>query len=409
MRVGALLVVAVALVAWPASAAEPLRLVDALDRIVARGPEQAVVAAQIDLARAEVHTQRLFPNPALTVGLARSEPIFSAALAFRLPVFGQRSARVHAAEAGLEQTAREVALARWRLRHDGRVAYYALARDEEEVAISVEVEALTRRIAEMAEERYQVGSGTQLDARQASLVHLRSGADVVDRRAVARVGRLELARMLGAPVEEVGSPADALGTFGPSPPLADLLAAARALHPELRAIDAERAAALARARAARAERRPVPTLELGFELLNPQTCGGPDYCVGPRGALSFDLPILNLNGGPIERAEAEARLAELKARAAHGRIEAQVRAAYETLTAAVERARFFDREYVPSAIAVEGMAREGFAVGKTGLLPLIEAGRAVLEARLGRAEALFAVQAARADLEEASGVALSTP
>ena len=55
------------------------------------------------------------------------------------------------------------------------------------------------------------------------------------------------------------------------------------------------------------------------------------------------------------------------------------------------------------------MAREGFAAGKTGLLPLIEAERALLDAELGRVDALFAVQAARADVEEASGVALSTP
>jgi len=40
---------------------------------------------------------------------------------------------------------------------------------------------------------------------------------------------------------------------------------------------------------------------------------------------------------------------------------------------------------------------------------LIEAQRALLDARLGRTEALFAVQAARAALEEASGVALSAP
>jgi outer membrane protein TolC len=55
------------------------------------------------------------------------------------------------------------------------------------------------------------------------------------------------------------------------------------------------------------------------------------------------------------------------------------------------------------------MARAGNAEGKTGLLPLLEAERAVLDARLGRADALFAVQSARADLEAASGVALSAP
>ena len=53
--------------------------------------------------------------------------------------------------------------------------------------------------------------------------------------------------------------------------------------------------------------------------------------------------------------------------------------------------------------------REGFAAGRTGLLPLIEAQRSLLDSRLGQTEARFAVQTARADLEEASGVALSAP
>ena len=64
---------------------------------------------------------------------------------------------------------------------------------------------------------------------------------------------------------------------------------------------------------------------------------------------------------------------------------------------------------MPNSIEVEAMARESFAVGRSGILPLIEAERAVLDARLGRTEALFAVQAARAELEEQSGVALSAP
>ena len=87
----------------------------------------------------------------------------------------------------------------------------------------------------------------------------------------------------------------------------------------------------------------------------------------------------------------------------------RIRTAYAAFSAATVRARFFDTEYQPAAVRVEAMAREGFTSGKTGLLPLIEAERAVLEARLGRAAALFSVQAARADLEEASGAPLSAP
>jgi outer membrane protein TolC len=392
-------------------ATPPLRLADVLARVEERGPEAQAADAQVPIARAEVRTARMFPNPAVTVSVGRAEPLAAGNLLFRLPIFGQRGLHIHAAELGVAQSSAERVAVKWRLRHDARLAYYTVARSDEEVTIANEVLALSRRIHDIAREKFEVGTGTRLDERQASLVLVKAQQDVNDRRAVARVARLELARQLGATADELGPMADALATVGAVPPLDELLAQARARHPELRALDAERAAALGRRTAARSELRPLPTLELGVELLDPSTCGnenGP-RCVGPRGALGLDLPIFNWNGGPVERALAEARLADAKSRATLARIEATVRAAHENLSAAIVRARFFDVEYVPNALEVEQMAREGFSVGKSGLLPLIEAGRAVLDARLGRAEALYAVQAARADLEESSGVALSSP
>jgi cobalt-zinc-cadmium efflux system outer membrane protein len=388
--------------------AAPLRLAEVLRRIAAEGPEQAVARAQIPVAQAEVTTARMFPNPALALSGGQSEPVFAAALQLRLPVLGQRGARVRAAERTVEQARAELILGLWRLRRDARVAYFAVARGDDQVDIAVEIEALTRRVADMAAERFDVGAGTRLEREQAALVHTRALQEVVDRRSAAKTARIELARLLGFADEPVALQ-DRLGDVGPTPPLEGLRAAAASTHPEVTALVAEREAARARANAGRADRRPVPTVEIGAELLDPSTCGGTSRCVGPRGALSFDLPAFNLNGGPIARAQAEALLAEAKLRAARLRIDAAVRGTYEAFQAADVRARFFDAEYLPAANRVEQMAREGFVSGKTGLLPLIEAQRAVLEARLGRAEALFAVQAARADLEEASGVALSAP
>jgi cobalt-zinc-cadmium efflux system outer membrane protein len=389
--------------------AAPLTLADALARVEQLGPEQAVTRAQVEVARADVLTARMLPNPALTIGGARAEPIVSAALSFRLPIFGQRGAAVTAAEGGVEQARLEAELSRWRLRRDARVAYFAVVRADEEERIAEALEELTRRIAEMAEKRYESGAGTRLDRDQGELVHVRAVQAVSDRQAEARVARLELARLLGAAPDAVQVLADALAVEGHTPALQDLIAAGGSRHPELRALVAEREAALMRARAAKAERRPTPTLELGLDLLDPSTCGGDSRCLGPRGALSFDIPVLNLNSGPIAHAEAEARLAQARYQVAAWRVETAVRGAWERWSAAHARGRFFEVTYLPSAIRVEQMAREAFAAGRTGLLPAIEAARAVLEARLGLAEALFEVQVARADLEEASGVTLSAP
>jgi cobalt-zinc-cadmium efflux system outer membrane protein len=387
--------------------AAPLHLSEVLARVEVDGPEQRLVSAQVPVARADIHTARMFPNPGFFIGGGLSEPKFDAGVQLRLPIFGQRGAHIRAAERGAEQVAEEASAARWRLRHDARIAYWNVVRGDDEVAIAVELETLTRRIAEIARERFEVGAGTRLDERQAELVHVRALQDVSDRRALARVARLELARQLGAPVD--GPLADPLAGATAAPPVDELLTEARGQHPELRAAQKERLAALARIQAARADRRPSLTVDLTVELLDPSTCNGERYCVGPRGGLGLDLPLFNWNGGPIERARAETRLAELRAMAIVNRIEAGIRSAWENLRAAEARARFFDREYLPNAVEVEAMAREAFSVGRSGILPLIEAERAVLDARLGRTEALYAVQAARADLEEQSGVKLAAP
>jgi outer membrane protein TolC len=399
---------ALVLAATPAGAA-PLGLAEVLARVEARGPESLLAGAEARVAAADIHTARLFPNPGLSLSAGRAEPVFAASLQLRLPIFGQRGAHVRAAERAFEQATAEAVAQRWHLRHEARVAYYAVARADEEAAIAAELESLSGRIAEVAGEKFEVGAGTRLDQRQAELVHARARQDVLDRRAVAEVARLELARQLGVSASELGPLADPLAQAGAAPNADELLQQALAAHPALRAVKAEAAAAHARAAAARADRRPAPTVELGVEVLDPSTCNGSGYCVGPRGTLGLDLPIFNLNGGPIERAEAEERLARARADVIERRVAAGVRAAEENLRAANTRARFFDVEYVPNAVEVEAMAREAFSVGKSGILPLIEAERAVLDARLGRAEAEFSVQSARADLEEQSGVALSAP
>ncbi|MGZ3441834.1 MAG: TolC family protein [Polyangia bacterium] len=410
--------VAAALIVCGATArAEPatIGLAETLRRVADVGPDQAVARAQLPVAQSEVRTARMFPNPTLGANAGRAEPIVAGVLTLHLPILGQRGARVRAAEKALEQTRLETTLSLWRLRHDARLAYYAVARADEQLVIARQVEALSRRVAQIAAERYDAGAGSLLEKLQAQLVEDRALQDVLDRQTALRVTALDLARFVGLAPGTLPALSDPLATVGPTPSLEALLAEAERGPPELRALEAERFAAEARAHAARADRRPLCNVDLGGELHDPTTCtSGPNAdsgprCVGPRGGLSFDLPVFNLNGGPIARADAEARAASIKRDAAARRIETQVRAAWESLTAAVTRARFFEARYVPAATQVEAMAREGFAAGRTGLLPLIEAQRSLLDSRLGQTEARFAVQSARAELEEASGVALSAP
>jgi outer membrane protein TolC len=341
--------------------AEPLRLADVVERVAARGPESAAIAQGVEVARAEVTTARMFPNPILSILGARAEPVLSAGLAFRLPILGQRQAEIRAAEAQVASARVEASRLAWALRHAARVSYYGVALADEQVAIARAAAELADHVAQLSRQRFAAGAGTRLDQEQGALVRVRASQEVSDREAAAAVARFELARLLGARPEAIGPLVDGLATAGAVPQLDALLDRARREQPELMALAAERDAADARARSAKAARTPVPTLELGVDLLEPATCGGASRCASPRGGLGFDLPVFNLNAGPIARAQAESRLASLKLDAAALRVESALRSAHRRWEAAVARVRFFDDGYVAAAQSVEAMAREGFA------------------------------------------------
>src|SRR5262249_25388994 len=157
-------------------------------------PDQAAARAEIPVAHAEVKNATMWPNPGLVLAAERAEPIFSAAVQLRLPIFGQRGAHIRAAGRAVEEAEAMVGANAWRLRHDAGIAYCPGVGAEEGVRIADVVEGLTRRVAEMADERFAVGTGTRLEKEQAALLHVRAQQEVSDRRAGAITARVELGR-----------------------------------------------------------------------------------------------------------------------------------------------------------------------------------------------------------------------
>ena len=386
-----------------------LSLAEALSRATSTSPSAELIRARVRIAKGHVIADGALPNPQLVLGGSPTSPHFSAGLQQRLPIFGQRRAQIVAAEAAAIEAEAEVRAALAALRRDARIAYYAAARLDEERRIAAELERLTGIVDAVAKERYETGAGNGLDAAQASLAHLASRREVADRASTARIAKLELGRLLGVVHTDERPLADPLAQVGSTPSDAVLLGAALDRHPQVLAGQRAREAAEARVRAARAARRPTLTAELGVSMLEAADCGGDARCARPYGVLSIPLPTLDLNRGPIEIADAEAALAGAWISVTRLRVEIEARIALDRLRTASERARFFDDEYVPAAQRVEEMAEEGFRAGRTGLLPLVEAQRALQQAKLGRAGAWGAVQEARAFLEEATGVELSAP
>src|SRR5439155_6584224 len=112
-----------------------------------------------------------------------------------------------------------------------------------QVALAAEAVKLAGELERMAREKFNSGSAPQLEAEQAALALRRAGQDRADRETAARDARQDLAKLFGEPEAEPQA-TDPLLPKAELPPLEALLEKAKE-HPDVRALEAQRQAALA--------------------------------------------------------------------------------------------------------------------------------------------------------------------
>jgi cobalt-zinc-cadmium efflux system outer membrane protein len=124
------------------------------------------------------------------------------------------------------------------------------------------------------------------------------------------------------------------------------------------------------------------------------------------GGAALDLPVLNVRGGAIAHAQALESVAQSKLALDVRRIIANVQDAYYSMQAAGRRARALRHEVLPAMTEAARLTEESYREGRADLVRLLEAQRAVVEARLGEVEALAAWCKTLAELEQAVGRSL---
>jgi cobalt-zinc-cadmium efflux system outer membrane protein len=377
---------------------QPLTLAEAQARAEKGSGELQAARLGEPVAQAGVAAAGQLANPTLTLSLGPDEPTLTAALAVKVPLFGQRGAAITAAEKALPAAQAEVSSQRVKLHAAVRRAYFALAAAQAQVELAGEAVKLATELERMAREKFNGGSAPQLEAEQASLALRRAAQDKADRETAARDARQDLARLFGEPEAEPQA-TDPILPKAELPPLEALLAKANQ-HPDVRALEAQRQAALARAQVERVAVRPLPEFSVTLERLYG---GNPTPYVGVRGGVAFELPVLSWNRGKVGEAEAQAAQAEAQARAALIRLQSEIRAARAKAEAALARSRFFTDDQVPAALRVEQMARAGYQLGRAPLLSVLQAQGEVAGARGKSIDAAAEAQKSLADLEEATG------
>lgn len=394
-------VVATLFVAAPARA-EVATIDEALfvAELEANDPRLARFAAEVAAARAQVVTAGVRPNPLLAfdreVPFVDGSGVPTNYLRLELPldISGRRELRVAAVETEVRGKTAEVGLARFELVVEGLRVFddAAYARMYVEI-LTAERTSLVRAV-DIARQRAKAGdiSGYEVERFELEL----AGYD--DRIESAQI-ELRRARVrLGTLAGRSGTELDASSTLAlPStlPPLDRLLASAVAERGDHRAATLRVDAAARRIQAGGRGWVPLPSLTAGAIMADLGDRTGTGYVVG----LAISLPIFDRGQGERAQAKADQQIARAEARWLEVQIPAQVRLAYETLTARIEQANRLGPTQLDRLDGMLRAAETAFREGNAGVVELLDAHRAARDTRLRALELRLDVSRAKHELE----------
>lgn len=372
-------------------------------RIVETSPRVAVSQREADMARAERAAAAALPNPSVSLG--RSSPsggertIFDASsqrqatVDIPVPIFGQRGARVRAADFGVARAQTQVRLTVAETRRLAALEFVRLLAAAEQLGARRTALADMERIRDRVAGRAQSGMASRYDLARADAelalarVSAQKSATEVNEHAAA------LAALVDAPgwrPQPSGSLAELRGRFADA-------GVELTNNPALRVARADTEAAQARVEAAHRERFPVPSLQLGRT-----------WTSGPFGAANFvgvasEIPILDTRRALEDRASAEAGAARERERAMLAALRAELEKQRAALAARREALERFDASAAARPAAFLEMAESAYRLGRGSLFELLDARRTQLEATLARVELVSQIVEAELELRSLAG------
>jgi cobalt-zinc-cadmium efflux system outer membrane protein len=373
-------------------------LEDALRAARDAAPDLAIARAKEGVAHAEVGVAGTYPNPTAMVATNTQAARFSGTVSVPLVVLGQRGAAMDAARAD-ELTTTLDTLVTWNdVRLSTELAYVALWLAEGVAAARHDSAAIEARLETAVVERVQVGSAPEIDSLRVHAEKLRADAHVIEAAARMTAAATELGRWMGKVEVEDLRAAGPVPVPDSVPALGVLLARLDQSLP-VRREQADVRASAARVARERALVRPNLALDLGVDVGDPTLNNATNY----RAQLAVDLPIFNQRGAYVDREIAVGDEARARERAARVRGASELTAAYRTYEAATTQERTLVDAVVPAARAAARATEDAYALGRAQLVAVLDAERALVDARLAALDAEAARATAWADVQHAVG------
>lgn len=269
--------------------------------------------------------------------------------------------------------------------------------------VLIEGRRLSADFLKRTQARYNAGTAAKLDVIKAQVDLAQADNDLIANEldianAQAALNRF-IGRVIGAPI----APVDTLEVPPPLPDSQTIEQTALENRPELTQLESEQRGARATTSLLRQFWVPDFTLGASHDYAQP---GAPLFSTG----IALPVPLFFWQHSQGEIAESRYRERELAAsyRDLRAQVTQDVRSAYATASTSLRQVLFLRDQLVPSAREAFRVASVSYSLGGSSALEVLDARRTLLDAENQLADALASANIARADLERALGVPLST-
>jgi len=396
----------VTMISAPALAQLPPAVsLDEVLRIVENSPRIVVSQRGADAARAERVAAGALLNPSLSVGRSRpsggertlfdANALNQAQVELPIPIFGQRAARVRAAELQVGRAESQLRLTLSETKRQAALEFVRLLTAQEQLAARRAALAEVERIRGLVAGRMDSGMASRYDLARAEVETALAGLGVQRAEGEAAEHAAALAALADAPGWRPTASGSLQSLQAANQPVdAD---AALERNPTLRVARDDAALAEARIDVARRERLPVPSVALGRS-----------WTSGPFGAANFvgissEIPILDSKRALEDKAQAEAAAARAGERAARASLRAEYQRHLETLRLRRAALSRFEKDVFERQGAFLEMAESAYRLGRGTLFELLDARRTQLEAATARLELIGAIVESQFELRALAG------
>lgn len=255
---------------------------------------------------------------------------------------------------------------------------------------------LDQQIYGTVAERLKAGQVAPLEEQRAQVAVANSRINLERAESELQAARQRLSAMWGEMQPRFASAGGNLSDAGPIMPLPRLLALAED-NPDLARWSAEIAQRHAKLAVERARGIPDPRVVGGVRRYNDRSETA--FVAG----VAVPIPVFGLNTGNIRQAEILLERGKEQRRAVRLSVTLAISQAYQQVSAAYAEISGLNKDVLPAAEAAAEAARTGYQAGRFGLLQVIDARRALAEARTRLIDAYASYHAALADAERLTG------